>query len=479
VRHFSVWEVRDLGDASTPMFPVCGEDYRPVPNEDESGFRGYRLSGLNLFDVEQRQLHLRSSWSEGTADLLISDQRIIVTSRNFDKVKFDVGDVLGDALFGPVSAAASLALEVAITAGGAARNKLRKKVLCAHIYYPWVRRISFRPRLSRKEPAVVRLSFLRKRNGTIVESYLELSLGSHDTYEIANDLRRRIAQWYFDNRSPTPNGELSHLKKVLTSRLQLPVGTATSGMDISLYASADEEHTPKALEAAADDLEGKSELGILIARSRDCRPPIVIFKLPGEVEGRKEGLSVWVDAAGELFPIDEEEALFCASVRAYASWHVDPENHLPDGRQTAKSALLQGECRILCTSKRLAVLLTEGQVPGGTVRKEGRNALLAVFPLEMIDRIIAMSHRNNAEKSPSYILIVDCDDDTWGELRISMIHEYQIPNGERWSQIEGSTDLRSAVAFLAEAIARARGLPLPLGKKNNTEDFIYRITPSG
>lgn len=48
VHHFSVWEVRVLGDASTPMFPVCGEDYRPLLNEDESGFRGYRLSGLKF-----------------------------------------------------------------------------------------------------------------------------------------------------------------------------------------------------------------------------------------------------------------------------------------------------------------------------------------------------------------------------------------------------------------------------------------------
>jgi hypothetical protein len=201
----------------------------------------------------------------------------------------------------------------------------------------------------------------------------------------------------------------------------------------------------------------------------------VIFKLPTQDEGRKTGLSVWVDATADIIPVEGEKVLFNARARAYASWHVDPETHLPDGRQKRKSTLLKGECSILCTDERLAVLLTAGEIPGGTIRSEDGTALLAVFPLDKIDRVIAMNVAENvAEDIPRHILIFDGDDFVWGELRISSIHEQQALDGGR-PVPEEAADLASMAGILAEQIAHARGLPLPIGKVSGTGDHIYRI----
>jgi hypothetical protein len=88
---------------------------------------------------------------------------------------------------------------------------------------------------------------------------------------------------------------------------------------------------------------------------------------------------------------------------------------------------------------RLAVLLTAGEIPGGTIRTENGTALLAVFPLDRIDRAGALNSAEDLAKDPPRrILVFDSDDFAWGELRISTIIGHRTSDiGHRTSDDSG------------------------------------------
>jgi len=200
VAPYAILGVRTPEAPVDPMFPQLTDDLSPIMDlVDGADLITHPVRGIWLLKDTSGGIEVAGGASDLQGTLSITDQRLIVICKNYDKVRWDRFNSLNSVNIG-------LGTETAFHLGEKAirRVKTRGKVMCGHIYFPWVQFVGWAPFYSKKLPAKLRIGLNVKASAEAEDRlFLEVGLDVDiDAAQLAQFTARRVAQWWVASTIP-------------------------------------------------------------------------------------------------------------------------------------------------------------------------------------------------------------------------------------------------------------------------------------
>lgn len=193
--NFNILSVRSADDEPTTWYPTLDHALAPI-FEPTDGVDPITLpvSGLSvLIPINGQLQRVLGSTTDLDGLLWITNQRIIVRCKNYDKVTWNRQNTANTIFFG-------LGTEVAFHTASKLyrRAKSARKAFVGHLHYPWIRSVQYQMEEGKKFPPAVRFRMTKRlQNQTGQDMYLQLVLkGGTDSSDVARQIIQRCLAWW-------------------------------------------------------------------------------------------------------------------------------------------------------------------------------------------------------------------------------------------------------------------------------------------
>ncbi len=472
---YKIYNVVHPEEVVSSLYPILSKDLLPVFDEaDGPNIRAHRVKGIFLLGVRDGRIYVRDGSKNLEGTLWITRQRVILVCKNYDKVTWDRGNTVDAAIFG-------VGVETAFHLGSKAYHKVTSigKAMVAHLYFPWIKSVSFKLEEGRKSRNKLRFEIQRATTKDKIPMYMEVTLDDGtDTGELARSMLQCIAAWHLEsplNLTAVQRDRLTKFRNV--GPLQRPDPGMLKMHALPIFMPLRPNTTPEAI-AGQKATEAAQKRGIeeqrteFRRRASECRPPAEWVETPTGDIPYESPLGVLVAAGKLLRPRPEQEVLFHGWVYARGFSRLDPETKLPNLEGGVLRPLYQGQSQILVTNHAVFVGVTIGKTGAGDVGRDNAGFFLIATPLEEIASI-GMAPVTNVPNHTGPDLTIVPKNDNWGTTWINSIGgEYVNVDGEWLSRSGG--DLSQVTEKLAHRISAA----LDLGEPPRQEidgGFMYNI----
>jgi hypothetical protein len=465
---YSVFKVLQPGEEADELHPVLTEQFAPVFDAgDGHAIESFDVSGILLPDLVDGQFRVRYGSKDLKGTLWVTEQRIVLVCRNYDKVKWDGSNNVDVMEFG-------LGWGIADHVASKAYHRIRSsgKAMTTHLYFPWVNAVTWSPARDRKNPAALRFKFVRSLTTGNKDYFIEVHLGTTDTGALARRLLQRIGRWYLDGpldlnengiakMTPVANaGPLSVPAPGKLSAHTLPSSYFVSATTTpSALAAKTAENHERAVSAQAELQAQRARALVFRGRSNQSHPPSDFVEVPPKAGEKYESpIGVLVESTKRLWPAGGEELLFHAwgQLRGYV--RVDDTGG-PDASSDKVIPLCQGIGQLMVTDRTVAIAVTNGTSAAGSVAAEGHSAFIATMPLNEVASI-EMAPVTDVPNHAGPDLAIRPKDPSWGAFWISSVGAELVRTEGKWVAERQEGDLVEITARLNALVNRATE-PLP------------------
>lgn len=197
---FHILAVRAPEDEPSVLYPELDAQLMPKMAPADGRRVTMQLArGLTVSRIEapasagQKTTFHRLSGATGvTAEMWLTDQRLVVRCKNYASAKWSAGDSFNAMLFG-----GNLALADFEATKLFHRMKNRGKAMTGHVYFPWIHSIAYHPRVRGVQNAGLLLVVARKVNQEQQQLQLLIDLdNAADAKNLADDILHRCCAWW-------------------------------------------------------------------------------------------------------------------------------------------------------------------------------------------------------------------------------------------------------------------------------------------
>jgi len=481
---YDIFAVCQPNEPPGPLYPALSADFTLQP-EAGDGVEGrtYNFHGMYALDVKDGQVHVRNGAGDLRGTLWVTDQRVALVCKNYDKVHWDRGNNFGAVMVG-------LGTETAFHLASKAYHRIASvgKAMTAHFYYAWIDQVMWSPATDRKHPAAVRFGVQRNLTSGQQRLYLELRFDDGtDTSWLAQDVTKRIAHWYLNGPLQLSDEQRAKMTPYATvGPLRPPMPGSLVRYDLPLRHFVNETNTAGALTAKAKEAATKAALAeraagvarekalLFRSHSSESRPPAEWVEVDKDKPPYESPLGIVIGPKRtRLWPVAGETVLLDFSAQARGNFRADPSTKLPLPEGGAVRPLYQGLSRFLVTSQRLCVVLFKGTSAAGDVTTDD-SVLVVVTPLAQISEIGLTLVTNVPGHTGPDLVLLDVDP-SWGGTWVSSILSETHWGSEGPLSIDKKPlDLAETATRLALVVAQARGQEGP-ERYEIPGGFMYRL----
>jgi hypothetical protein len=208
---YNILSVRTADEDDGRLYPVVTDDGYPVQLEEWDGdVQTVVSTGVEIYEFVDGQMRQLLALRDVKADVLISDSRVVVACRKFDKGGGWVG-------FGGAGAAFALAANGVSKMRAAHRR--HGKVLAGQIRFAWLRCVGYKPKTGWANNEEIRLGVtVQMQDGTKRPLYLDLTLPKNvSSSEVARAIVQRAARYRIANTKIDDDTERAEYEKLVNA----------------------------------------------------------------------------------------------------------------------------------------------------------------------------------------------------------------------------------------------------------------------
>jgi hypothetical protein len=249
VTEYNMFAVSKPRESLGALYPVLDAGFTPVPEEGDGATpKILEVRGMYVLGKVGPDIKILNGSRDLSGRLSITDQRISVVCRNYDKVRWDGLNNANAAFYGLGTEAAFHVAEKAFK-----RVVNSGKAMTAHLYFPWIAWVGWKPATGRKDRAAIRFSVeLPLKGGGVLQRHMELRFDDGTgTSELARSIVQRIARWWLALPFSLPVDVTERLTKLSNApSLAQPAPGTLSTYQMPKNYAVSKGSTPSAIAAA-------------------------------------------------------------------------------------------------------------------------------------------------------------------------------------------------------------------------------------
>jgi hypothetical protein len=462
------------------LYPLLGKGFEPeLEPGDGADPTIVEVQGMYVLDGDKSPPKRFGGSKDLDGLLWITNQRIILVCRNYDKDKFD-SDNLGDAAdFG-------IATATALHMVGKAYNwgKTKNLALAGHLYFPWIKSVGWMPVKGIHSGSCIRIAvegtFDGDEKGTLLVEVLlnrktEASL-------LAQSISHRVALWHLNGpvaHSLSPEKRAAFEAATKSAALPSPPKGNFSMGGLPAHYQANPDTTPSRIavrrtsEAVPTSPDNLAQLKT--SSIHELRPTAEWITIPsdGSSTRYRSNLNLVVLKTKHLTLLPGESSLFQCYAEMSGSSQLDPKSGQLFSAEGEFRVVYHGNAHLLLTDRRIVVGVRMGKTLLGDLIKDGPNMLIASIPSEKVACIGIMTVPGTPAASGTEIVIA-LNDAHWGTTSIKKLgNQLRVVGGHlRSSKLDD--DLTGVATTLALKLARSRGIESPRKRQLNG-GFMYDV----
>lgn len=216
---YNILSIRKADDPDDTYCPPLDGHLMPRLRDSDSNVRFHSLDGLSVSRVvgsgSKRVIGARGIKS----DLWVTDSRLIVRCKNYDKVRWTGDNTIDQMIWGAGWATTDFLVSKAYH-----RIKSLGKAMVGHIYMPWISAVAYQPSIRRVQPGSVRVMVnSQQTNGNTKSLLLTMNLhNSEDSRAVAEDLYQRVCAWWLGKPDGVTDAMLARVQERSGARFVVP-----------------------------------------------------------------------------------------------------------------------------------------------------------------------------------------------------------------------------------------------------------------
>jgi hypothetical protein len=475
--NFHILSVRASDSGVDPLFPQLDRHLMPVMDNTDGEVSFTEVTGLTVAIKKETRLHTVTGAAKLDAELWLTDRRLIVRCKNYDRVHWTVDNAIGSMVWG----AGLETFDFAVTK---LYHKVKSigKAMVGHVYYPWIQAVLFQPGIgSRQRPGIRVVVATKLAGGGTRELYFSVSLSKRgDPKALAEDLVARCARWWTTHKTGLTSEQAERLKalKEVNFAIPQPGKMTIQKLPVFRYVASTNFSPPKGDPQETETPKAREQQ---LARQRQedfrrsfrdtGRPPCELLGLATDTMSFTSSLGVNLGKSGVIFSEQTEKVLLNCVGYSYGSYLADSDTNVPsvDG---ATRPLYQGTSHLLITDRYVAVSCLTGKSAIGHVGEDPKRVFVAVAPLRRVIGVGIVSSETPTRLEPGMRIFFD--DPTWGGMWLTKVNLDYDNDGARSTKREAPRSLGELALHLASGIVEVRGLEVP-PQRNVEGGYVFDL----